>query len=727
MMLDVHTSDTRLASRTAAPHRTALVDAPAEENFDRLTRLAKALFGVSAAALTIPQDENFFLESAIGFPEPYASRRRVPAARSSPCHQVVEGGRPVVIEDAGASDGGTPEAMQLLGFRSYAGVPLTNAEGDVVASFCVLDREPRVWSDEDIARLSDLAASAITEITLRSAVAEAGRTESLLAGQKRVLEMIARAAPLGDVLAAVATLIDRQASGVRSSILLLENGLLMRGAAPALPETFNCQVHELPIIAPIGPCGLAARDRAPVISADIDADSRWTCGFRDLARAHGLRSGWSIPIPGTDGSVLGTFAMYYDEPREPGPVEQQLIDVATHLAGIAIERARAEAALRERAEALALADQRKDEFLAVLAHELRNPLAAIRIALQLQQRQAGGERSRMHEIFERQVEHLARLADDLLDVSRITRGKIELRPERVDLRQLLAEVVEDYRADIERQGLGFELDVHSGPLHVDGDRTRLAQVVGNVLHNAIKFTDLGGRIRVALREQDGHAVVLVEDNGIGMSEEVLQHVFQPFTQVEQTLARSQGGLGLGLSLVSNLVEMHGGAVTAQSDGPGRGSRFTITLPLATTSAKKAPAAEDDGVEPGKGGVRVLLIEDNLDTAAMLQELLSLDGYETRVAHSGPDGVEAAAGFRPHAVVCDLGLPGMDGFGVAAALRGRPDMASARLIALSGYGQPEDRRRALEHGFDLHLTKASDPTELLRALAATKGTEVVKHS
>jgi hypothetical protein len=264
MMSSVHTTDRCLASRTAALQRAALVDAPAEENFDRLTRLAKALFGVSAAGLTVPQDEEFFLKSAVGFPEPYASRRRVPATHSSPCHEAVEGGRPVVIEDAGAPGSEPPSALHLLGFRSYAGIPLTNAEGDVVASFCVLDREPRVWSDEDIARLSDLAASAMTEIDLRSAVAESARTESLLAGQKRILEMIARAAPLVEVLAAVATLIDQQAIGVRSSILMLEGGLLMRGAAPALPETFNCQVHELPIDSPIGPCGLAARDRAPV-------------------------------------------------------------------------------------------------------------------------------------------------------------------------------------------------------------------------------------------------------------------------------------------------------------------------------------------------------------------------------------------------------------------------------------------------------------------------------
>ncbi|TWI53189.1 signal transduction histidine kinase [Pseudomonas duriflava] len=715
-MPDTHTDDRCAATRAAALQRAALLDAPAEENFDRLTRLAKAFFGVSAAALSVPRDESFFLKSAIGFPEPYATQRCVPKMHLSPCREVVESGRPVVIEDASGREDEL-ETMLLLGFRSYVGIPLTNGEGIVVGSFCVLNHEPRVWSDEDIAHLSDLAASAMTEIDLRSAVAEAARTGSLLAGQKRILEMIARAAPLDDVLAAVATLIDQQASGVRSSVLLLEDGLLMRGAAPSLPETFNCQVHELPINPPIGPCGLAARDRGPVISADIEADPRWTSEFRDLARAHNLRSGWSIPIPSTDGSVLGTFAMYYNEPREPGPVEQQLIDVATHLTGIAIERARAEAALRERAEALALADQRKDEFLAVLAHELRNPLAAIRLALQLQQRKGGGENSRTHEILERQVQHLARLADDLLDVSRITRGKIELRTECLDLNQLVTEVTEDCRADIERQELVFELDVHQAPLYVDGDRTRLAQVTSNILHNAVKFTNRGGRIRVELREQSGYAAVIIEDNGVGISEDVLEHVFKPFTQVEQTLARSKGGLGLGLSLVASLVKMHRGEVTAESEGEGRGSRFTFTLPLTMASTEQVSVEYDDAGSSNNGGLRVLIIEDNVDTAAVLQELLSLDGYETKVAHSGPAGVEAAARFWPHAVVCDLGLPGMDGFAVATELRKQPASASARLIALSGYGQPEDRRRSLEHGFDLHLTKASDPAELLQALAA----------
>jgi signal transduction histidine kinase/ActR/RegA family two-component response regulator len=717
MMPQTQVTDTNQAARSVALQRAALFGAPAEESFDRLTRLAKMLLNASAAAVSVPMEDDLFLKSGAGFPESFGTTCTLPTAGRSPCHEVVRTGQPVVIEDANALPPDSPIALSQVGYRAYAGIPLINLGGVVLASFCVLETEPRAWTEAEIAILRDLAATAMTEIELRSLVSEQDRTQALLAGQKRILEMIAKGAPLKEELAAVAGLIDRQADGVQCSILLLEGETLLRGAAPNLPEAFNCSIHQIPIFPAIGPCGLAAHSRKQVISVDLDKDEHWTPEFRALAREHGLRSCWSTPIPGTDGSVLGTFAMYYSEPREPGPVEQQLIDVATHLAGIAIERARSEQSLRQRAEELVLADRRKDEFLAMLAHELRNPLAAIRIALQLQQRQ-GEQRpgSRMAEIVKRQVQHLARLADDLLDVSRITRGKIELRRERLDLKQLVEEVVEDYRADIDNHGLTLDLDLLDAPVYIDGDRTRLAQVIGNILHNAVKFTDPDGHISMRLTHEDSGAAIIIEDTGIGMSPEVLQQVFQPFAQIEQTLARSQGGLGLGLALVANLVKMHGGEVTADSEGAGCGSRFTIRLPLQVAPAADDRAADSEGAED-TNRLRVLIIEDNQDTALALQELFAMDGHEVRVAYTGPAGIKEATAFRPQAVVCDLGLPGMDGYAVASALRDHPATVSARLIAFSGYGQSEDRRRSRECGFDLHLTKAADPAELQRAVAA----------
>ena len=707
-----------VASRTAALQQVAFLDSPAEEGFDRLTRLARTALNVPVAAISVPLEKCLLLKSISGFREALASSRILPAPEKVFCDEVIRTGREVIIADARETPSLLPDALQEHGFLSYAGIPLVSPDGVVLASFCVLDKKTRVWTEEEIAVLRDLTAAAATEIELRYSVARSQKTQRMLAGQKRVLEMITKGAPLRDTLTVVAELIDQQAEGIYSSILLLEGETLMRGAAPGLPESFNCNVHQLPIYPAIGPCGLAAHQCVQVISPDLAADDRWSDTFRQLATAHGLRSSWSTPIPGSDGKVLGTFAMYYTEPRDPGPFEQELVGVATHLAGIAIERARSEEALRQRAEELALADRRKDEFLAVLAHELRNPLAAARTALQVQQLQAGRNPTRMEEILERQVQHLARLADDLLDVSRIVSGKIELRAEHLDLKQLVEGVAEDYRPEMENHGLSLELDLGDQALPMLGDRTRLVQVIGNILHNSVKFTNAGGRVAIHIRAQqeERQACIIIEDTGIGMSLELLEQVFQPFTQHQQALDRSKGGLGLGLSLVANLVKMHGGEVMAESPGIGRGSRFTITLPLLAPPKAAVPSGSSWEAS-GSGGLKVLVIEDNRDTALSLQELLSVLGYEVRVSFDGRSGVQEALAFRPQAVICDIGLPEMDGYAVANALRRNPATSHAHLIAYTGYGQPEDRQRSREHCFDLHLTKASAPTELLNALAA----------
>ncbi|HEV3263062.1 MAG TPA: ATP-binding protein [Gemmataceae bacterium] len=383
------------------------------------------------------------------------------------------------------------------------------------------------------------------------------------------------------------------------------------------------------------------------------------------------------------------------------------------------ERKRLEDELRRRAAELAEADRHKDEFLAVLGHELRNPLAPIRNVLHVLHLRGADPPTLAwaHEVTQRQLRHLTRLVDDLLDVSRINRGKLRLRCERVDLGQLVVRTVEDHRSELEEAGLTLRLEVPPDAGAVTGDTTRLAQVVGNLLHNAVKFTDPGGRVtvRVWLDRDSQRAVVTVADTGVGIEPGQLPHVFETFRQEERSLDRNRGGLGLGLALVRGLVEMHGGQVRAASAGIGHGAEVTFWLPLAREAA--AAANHPEGLAPAGGRLRILIIEDYRDVAETLQKFLEFSGHQVAVAHSGPAGVAAARQARPDVVLCDLGLPGMDGLAVARALRKDPATAGARLITMSGYGSESDQQRCLEAGFELHLTKPVDPEQLEQVLAA----------
>jgi CheY-like chemotaxis protein len=321
---------------------------------------------------------------------------------------------------------------------------------------------------------------------------------------------------------------------------------------------------------------------------------------------------------------------------------------------------------------------------------------------------------RGREMIDRQVTHLTRLVNDLLEVGRMIRWHVEVRKERLDLARLVRTAAEDQRPAAERAGLGLRVDVPELPVWVTGDATRLTQVLDNLLHNAVKFSDSGGSIGVRMAVTDGQAAIDVRDTGIGIEPGVLARLFEPFSQADRSLARSRGGLGLGLSLVRRLVELHGGTVGARSDGPGTGSTFTLRLPVEAEPA----ALTSTPLTPGPTGkrLRILVVEDNRDAADSLRMVLELYGYEVTVAYAGPDGVAAAVRWHPDVVLCDIGLPGLDGYGVAGALRGNPATARARLIAVTGYGHDEDRRRSKEAGFDTHLVKPVDPQALQEVLA-----------
>ncbi len=362
-------------------------------------------------------------------------------------------------------------------------------------------------------------------------------------------------------------------------------------------------------------------------------------------------------------------------------------------------------------EALKDTDRRKDEFLATLAHELRNPLAPLRTGLHILNLSGDPTTvSRTREMMERQLTHMVRLIDDLLDVSRINSGKITLRKERVLLRAVVDTAVEASRPIVASANHQLRTDLSEEPVWLTADPTRLAQVITNLLANAAKYTPEGGVIDLAAYREGGEVVIRVNDTGLGIPTGMLADVFEMFTQVNRTLERSQGGLGIGLALVKRLVEFHGGTITAESPGLGLGSTFTVRIPLVDSSVSATEERSSTGClpPPQVSGRRVLVVDDNVDGAESLANMLQIAGHDIRTAHSGPAALDAARPFHPEVVFLDIGLPGMSGYEVARCLRREPSLGGAVLVALTGWGSDDDKRQSKEAGFDFHLTK---PVEL----------------
>ncbi len=375
--------------------------------------------------------------------------------------------------------------------------------------------------------------------------------------------------------------------------------------------------------------------------------------------------------------------------------------------------------LRAQAEQLADANRSKDVFLATLAHELRNPLAPIRYALALLDKLPPAQ-AQARDVIDRQLTHLVRLVDDLLDVSRITRDKIQLRPERVELGPLVQAAIESVRPDIDAAGDRLAVD----PIpHVwlEADGARLMQVLTNLLNNAVKYTPPGGSIRVTAGRDEGGVRLSVVDSGIGISAEDLPHVFDTFYQAPDGRGQALGGLGIGLMLVRRLVEMHGGRVEAHSEGPGRGSRFSVWLPAAAPAARAAEGPFGASAGDSNGHMRVLVVDDNIDSADLLAMVVEQLGHDVRTAHDSAAAVAAFHQFRPDVALLDIGLPGRDGYDLAREFR--QDAGGAlSLVAITGWGQDEDRRRAREAGFDCHLVKPADPAVIRRLLTCFAGGE-----
>ncbi|WP_238397628.1 hybrid sensor histidine kinase/response regulator [Anatilimnocola aggregata] len=490
-----------------------------------------------------------------------------------------------------------------------------------------------------------------------------------------------------------------------------ETNCLRVGASLGFPEEF---IRSFDLIAPgSGACGECLRTRERVIVEDME-DSPLFDEHRHLAREAGFRGVHSTPLLTRGGKFIGVLSIHFVAPHVPTPREMHLVDLCTRQAVDYIENAQLYAQLRE-------ADRRKDEFLAMLAHELRNPLAPLSNSLHTLRlcEELSPAAHHVREIMERQVQHMVRLVDDLLEVSRITRGKIVLRKEPVELLTALGSAVEASRPLIEAARHQLHIDLPGYPLCVEGDAVRLSQVITNLLNNAAKYTEEGGQIWLAARREGDSAIISVRDAGLGISAEMLPKIFDMFSQVDRTTRRAQGGLGIGLTLAKSLVQMHGGTIEATSAGVGQGSEFLVRLPLALRSLPviHSPSVVSNELREALPRRRILVIDDTRAAVYTMGRLLETMGQHVRTASSGKEALLHVEREPFDVIISDIGMPEMDGYELAAKLRKHPKACHVVLVALTGYGQDSDKLQAREAGFDYHLVKPASFDALRDLLAA----------
>ncbi|HWN68483.1 MAG TPA: GAF domain-containing protein, partial [Haliangium sp.] len=690
----------------------------------------------ASAAKVIMLDENESsgrVAASSGYPpaliEPL---RRASFEGPGPMAHALRTRAPVFIEsldDLGARFPGLLSAARAAGIHSGAAFPLISNSG-LVGGLGVSYTEPHVFTQGERELL--LAFSAATGQAMERAFLyerEHRAREGLERASTRLSRMHAISAALvGAVTEAdVARIVAHEggaAFGAKCAVVRVpraEGDLELIGMSGLAPEV-AARVHRVPIAVEVPVC-VAYRTGAPVWSERHPQQPRDPAADQSLcAQGAAYAAAAALPLS-VEGRIVGVLSFGFGEERTFSTEDRELALTLASLAAAALDRVRlyheAEAA-RRAAEA---ASQAKDEFLAMLGHELRNPLAPIATALQLMDMKLGDTALRERGVIDRQVTHLTRLVDDLLDVSRITRGKIDLQRTPIEISHIVETAVERVAPLIEERQHAFEVRVPRQGMMVEGDEDRLCQVLTNLLTNAARYTERGGRIEVEARPVDRLAEIVVRDNGIGIEPQLLPRLFDLFVQGARTLDRREGGLGLGLTVVKRLVELHGGTVEAQSEGRGRGSQLTVRLPLvAPEVAVPAPGTGEltAAGPPEPRGVRVLVVDDNQDAALLTCQALEAHGYQTRVAFDGAAAVEEARAFQPGVVLLDIGLPIMDGYETSRHLRALPAGAAIKLVALTGYGQESDRQRSIEAGFDEHLTKPVKLARLLEAVARLSG-------
>jgi PAS domain S-box-containing protein len=502
---------------------------------------------------------------------------------------------------------------------------------------------------------------------------------------------------------------------------LLENAILTIAAQYGNIQLYDPQNRALEVVAQRGfqqdfldhfravrvgdgsACAQAMQTGERIIIEDVQVEPSFEPHWR-IAEAAEFRGVISTPLKNRSGSVIGMLSVHFRQPHHPSERDQRLLDLYARHAADFIERSRFEEALKE-------ADRRKDEFLATLAHELRNPLAPICNALEIMRLSSDAQaHAEARAIMERQLGQMVHLIDDLLDVSRITLGQVRLHKERVEFAAVVRDAVDACRPLMQSLGHDLRVRLPLEPVHLNADSIRLTQVLSNLLNNAARYSDRGAHIDLTAERRGNQIVVSVRDTGIGLPPEMLKQVFDLFTQVQQSDGRTRGGLGIGLTLAKSLVELHGGNIEARSDGLGKGSKFIVRLPISVAEVpSESPPGEESPNWTNPLKARILVVDDLTDSAESLARLLRIEGNEVRTAHDGLEAVAEAADFRPDLVLMDIGMPRMDGYEACRRIRDLAFGSEVILVAVTGWGQAEDRRKSKAAGFDHHMVK---PVELV---------------
>ncbi|MES2900895.1 MAG: PAS domain S-box protein [Pseudomonadota bacterium] len=678
------------ADRLAALDSYGILDTPPEQCFDDIVQLVGQIFAAPIVAVNlIAQGRQWFKsEQGLGV-------REMPLDDSICKVAILQANNLVVLDTLEDPRFACNKLVTgAPGLRFYAGCLLVADDGLPLGTLCVLDTAPRPQgvSEQQMFALQTLANQVMSQLELGKII----RQQNLLIAAKERADQAERAiaAELFVSRERFRAIVTQAATGVVQADpqgrLVLFNATFsaMLGYTEAELEGKNV----LDVTAP------------DFIEATLEAFAKAAQGSDgfEIEKCYQRKDGshvWAASnisaLRGPDGELLGMVAI--------------VVDIS--------KRKRAEELLRASEQRLTDSDRRKTEFLATLAHELRNPLAPIRSGVAVMRMAADNPATmaRIRDMLERQVSHMVRLIDDLLDIARISGGKLELKKSIVDLKTVIGGAVETSQPLIDAGRHALVLDIADEAMPVDVDATRIAQVIANLLNNAAKYTPTGGRIELSMRREGAHAVIVARDNGVGIPAASLCTVFDMFSQVGRNLDRAQGGLGIGLALVRRLVDLHDGEVTAASEGPGRGCTFTVRLPLASLAAPQLAGA------PGLGalnatGLNILIADDNDDAAETLSTMLELLGHTTRVASGGRQALALAQEFHPDAVFLDIGMPGMNGYQTAQAMRATPGLENVILLALTGWGAESDHLLAREAGFNFHLTKPVELALLNKVLA-----------
>lgn len=730
--------------RLEALQRYEVLDTPAELAFDDITTLASQICDCPISLISLIDSNRQWFKSRVGLDVPETSRD------IAFCDHAIRNRGLTIVPDATSDPRfkNNPLVTADPGIRFYAGAPLTTDDGFSLGTLCVIDRSPRQLSESQQGALTALARQVMAQLKLRQllaesrhATAESDRNGALVAGQRKVLEMIVRGQPLDRVLGELAAVIEAHSrDGVLVSILLtdLEQGCLRLGAAPSLPPEYNRAVDGAPIAPVGGSCTAAAYSGRTIIASDIATDPVWE-PYRALALSHGLRACWSIPVTGMNDTIVGTFAMYYREPRSPTQDDLNLAHLVSRTAALAIEHSRTVA---ERGELLSRerqaradaeqANREKDEFIGIVSHELRTPLNSILGWAHLLRTEALDQETvrRGLETIDRNAKAQARLVDDLLDVARIISGKLSLATRELELAPLVNAAIEAVQLSASKNGVQLHNRVTSDRARVKGDADRIQQIMVNLLSNAIKFTPTGGSVEIATEVHDTAVELRVTDTGCGIEPEFIPHLFSRFSQAHGSSTRRHGGLGLGLAIVEHLTKLHRADVAVHSEGAGCGTTFTVTFPLITPSSDDAhvrrgrDAAPESASRTSAGldrtplrGSRIVAVDDDMDSRTLLMSVLRRAGAEVISLPSAADAMAYLRNSVADALISDIEMPEQDGYSLIRSIRRLTADQGGRIpaVALTAHAAPADRNQALAAGFDAHLAKPVDVDRIVQTL------------